>query len=358
MTGTRALAEGIFEHPEFDSHEQIIAFHDRGSGVRAIIAIHDTRLGPAMGGTRMWPYASSVEALTDVLRLSRGMTYKNAVAGIDFGGGKAVIIGDPARQKSPALLRAYARRVDSLRGLFITGEDVGMGQEDIEIIADHTAHVRGTRAGLGDPSPYTALGVVSGIRAAVAAALGRSELAGLRISIQGLGHVGMNLARRLAQAGARLIVSDLRAAAVGRAMREFQACAVEPHAAHAVECDVFAPCALGGVLNEKSIAEIRAPIVAGSANNQLATPKDGARLAARGILYAPDYVINAGGVISIALGRSAADAAAVRKHALGIGKTLAEIFRRAEESGRPTAEIADQIAEERLSAAGERRLSA
>src|SRR5690606_5229804 len=133
MTGTRALAEGIFEHPEFDSHEQIIAFHDRGSGVRAIIAIHDTRLGPAMGGTRMWPYASSVEALTDVLRLSRGMTYKNAVAGIDFGGGKAVIIGDPARQKSPALLRAYARRVDSLRGLFITGEDVGMGQEDIEI---------------------------------------------------------------------------------------------------------------------------------------------------------------------------------------------------------------------------------
>lgn len=339
----------VFDDPAFDDHEQVVFCRDAASGLRAIIAIHDTRLGPALGGCRMWDYGSPAEAVTDALRLSRGMTYKNALAGLDLGGGKAVILGDSRRDKSPALMAAFGRHVEALGGRYITAEDVGISTDDIEQAARVTAHARGTTAtGLGDPSPYTALGVYHGIKAALLHRFGSDELAGRRVVIQGLGHVGWDLAGRLAREGAHLVVADIRPDSVAAAVDRFAAQAADPEEACRIEADVFAPCALGAGLNETTIPALGAPIVAGAANNQLATEEDGRRLVERGILYAPDYAINAGGVISIALARPGGSDDAVVERVTAIGRTLAAIFARAEREKRPTGEIADAMARDRL----------
>ena len=340
-----------FDHPEFAGHEQIVFCHAREAGLRAIVAIHDTRLGPALGGCRMWPYPTAADALADVLRLSRGMTYKNALAGLDLGGGKAVLIGDRRAVGRTALLEAFGDHVERLGGRYVTAEDVGMSVADLDVIATRTRHARGTsHRGLGDPSPFTADGVVAGIRAALRHRLGSSDPAGRTIAIAGVGSVGCGVAQRLDALGATLVVADIDATAVQRVTESFGARAAAVDAIHCVEVDVFAPCALGGVLDARTIPELGAPIVAGAANNQLASPDDAERLRDRGILYAPDYAINAGGVISIALGETG-ERAVVDAKIAAIGDTLEAIFRRAEHEGRTTAEIADRMAEERIAGA-------
>ncbi len=339
----------IFGHPEFDGHEQVVFGHDAASGLNAIIAIHNTNLGPALGGCRMWPYASEAEALTDVLRLARGMTYKSALAGLAYGGGKAVILGDPRKDKSEALFLAMGRLVDSLGGRYATAEDVGISVDDVEVMARATKYVAGTRAaGAGDPSPSTAYGVFMGIRAAVAHKLGRNSLDGVRVAVQGVGHVGTHLCGFLNQAGARLTVTDIDRAAVARVADEFGAEAVAPEAITGIAGEVFAPCALGAVIDDETIERLQAPIVAGSANNQLAAPRHGVELLRRGVLYAPDYVINAGGVINISHEGPVYDKQAAVEHVGRIHDNLREIFSRAEAAGIPTSEAADRLAEERF----------
>ncbi|MEQ8349374.1 MAG: Glu/Leu/Phe/Val dehydrogenase dimerization domain-containing protein [Sneathiellaceae bacterium] len=342
----------LFEHPAHDGHEALVFACDPAAGLRAIIAIHDRSAGPACGGVRMWPFADERAALTDVLRLSRGMTFKNVMAGLPLGGGKAVIVGDSARDKTPALLRAFGRAVEGLCGRYIAAEDVGMTVADMAVIAEETAHVAGRGAaegGGGDPSPLTALGVFEGIRAALRHARGSDDLSEARVAVQGLGHVGMALCRRLHEAGAALAVADLDRNRLAEAQRAFGAMVVPPSEIHAVQADVFAPCALGAGLNARTIPHLRARIVAGSANNQLAVPEDGRRLAERGILYAPDYVINAGGIINVAAEIGGAyDPAAVERQVRAIGATLSEIF--ASAAGDDTAAVADRLAQARLDA--------
>ena len=350
----------VFSSPAFDEHEQVIFFFDRASGLKAIVALHDTTLGPAVGGCRMWPYAIEADAITDVLRLSRGMTFKAAMADLPYGGGKTVIIGDPRTDKSEALFRALGRCIDTLGGRYYTGEDVGTAPQDMDWAGEETAYVLGrTRGGgSGDPSTVTARGVWCGIREAVRHKLQQDGLAGVRVAIQGLGHVGYNLARLLVEDGARLIVADIDPARVERAADELSAKVVGVDAILGTECDVLAPCALGGVLNDDTIPRLACRIVAGAANNQLLEDRHGAALHARGILYAPDYVINAGGLINIALELEPGgyDRARALARVEGIGATLAEVFERADRTGMPTHEVADRIARERI-AAGPRRQS-
>jgi len=339
----------VFSHPELNDHEQVVYCRDAAAGLSAIIAIHNTRRGPALGGCRLWAYADEAEALTDVLRLSRGMSYKSALAGLALGGGKAVILAEPNIANREALFLAMGRFVDSLGGRYISAEDVGVSVDDVETMARVTPHVVGTRAGgAGDPSPATAYGVLMGIRAAVAERLGRDSLAGLRVAVQGLGHVGLHLCRMLHEAGAALVVSDIDAAAVARAMRQFGAETVTPDAVFDVDCEIFAPCALGAILDDATIPRLKAKIVAGSANNQLAAPRHGEVLMQRGILYAPDYVINAGGVIAVSHEGPRFDKAVVTRQVARIHDTLREIFRRSTAAGIPTSAAADRLAEERL----------
>ena len=342
----------VFSHPEFDGHERVVFHHDAASGLRAIIAVHNTRLGCGLGGCRMFPYASDADALTDVLRLSRGMTYKAALAGLPQGGGKSVILGDPRRDKTPDLIRAMGRFVDSLGGAYVVAEDSGTSVPDIRLMAEHTRHIGGLAdeasiaAGrTGDPSPATALGTFIGIQSAVRFILGHDDLAGLNVAIQGVGNVGYRLAKHLHEAGANLWVTDIHAPAVERAVAEFAAKPVAMDEIHALDVDVFAPCALGAVLNERTIPQIRARIIAGAANNQLATPADGVRVLDRGLLYAPDYVINAGGIIDIHYEGPGYDEAAVHTHLARIGSTLSTIFERSKAERRPTGVIADAMAE-------------
>lgn len=342
----------LFSHPEFDAHETVSFCFDAATGLRAIIAVHNTRLGKALGGCRMWPYATEAEALTDALRLSRGMTYKAALAGLPQGGGKSVIIGDPRRDKTPALMHAMGRAIERLNGAYVVAEDSGTSVADMRLIAEITAHVggladaRAVAAGrTGDPSPATARGVFIGIQAAVRHRLGRDDLRGLRVAVQGLGNVGSRLCRHLHDAGARLWVTDLHAPAVERCVAEFGATAVAMDAIHALDVDVFAPCALGAVLNDTTIPALRAGVVAGAANNQLARPEHDRLLLERGVLYAPDYCINAGGIIDIHYEGPAYDPAVVEAHLQRIGRTLTEIFERSQREGRPTGEIADRMAE-------------
>ncbi len=339
----------LFTHPDFDGHEEVAYFHDPESGLKAIVAVHNLSRGPALGGCRTWPYESEDEALTDVLRLSRGMTYKSALAGLDYGGGKSVIIGDSRRDKTPALFRALGRFIETLGGRYIVAEDVGIDVEDVEAMARETDHVAGIPSrGAGDPSPATAYGVYMGIRAAVQHRLGHDEICGLKVAVQGLGHVGAELCRLLARDGAGLIVSDIHEASVARVVAELGAEAVEPDAIYEAEADVFAPCALGAIINTETIARLGSPIVAGSANNQLAEPDDGRELRRRAILYAPDYVINAGGIIYLSHeGPGFQHNRAVARVA-GIHDTLLEIFRRADAERVPTSEAADRMAEERF----------
>ncbi len=344
----------VFSHPAFDAHEAVHYVHDAPSGLKAIIAVHSTALGPAAGGCRMWNYASDEAALHDVLRLSRGMSYKNAMADLPLGGGKAVILGDSANDKTPALFHAFGRAVDSLSGQYVTAEDVGISVNDMSLVAQQTRHVSGLPhagggAAGGDPSPKTARGVFHGIRAAVGARLERDDLSGLSVAVQGLGSVGYHLCRNLHEAGARLVVADIRPEVVERARQEFGAEVVDVDRILGVEADVLAPCALGGILNADSIARLKVAVVAGGANNQLLRDADGEALRERGILYAPDYVINAGGIINVAAEylKSMSDAEVDEKVA-AIGPRLAEIFEIAQREGRATNVVADEMARARI----------
>ena len=343
----------IFDMREFDGHELVVFGNDARTGLRAIIAIHSTTLGPAAGGCRMRPYATTAEAVADVLRLSRGMSYKNAMAGLALGGGKAVIMGDSRKAKTAELFEAFGRLVDSLGGRYVTAEDVGTTITDMSNVARATRYVAGLgtapgRAG-GDPGPKTALGVHLGIKAAVKFRLGRSDLKGVKVAIQGLGGVGQHLCGLLAAEGAELFVADVQAAAVQRAQEQFKAHPVAVEEVLALDVDVLSPCALGAVLNSKSIPGLRARIVAGAANNQLAQDGDGAALQAAGVLYAPDYIINAGGIISVSREyQGGASEAQVIADIQAIPARLTEIFERARRENRPTNQVADQMARERL----------
>jgi leucine dehydrogenase len=284
-------------------YEQVVFCQDKATGLKAIIAIHDTTLGPALGGCRMWNYQSEEEAITDALRLARGMTYKNAVAGLNLGGGKSVIIGDPRTGKSEALFRAFGRYVESLGGRYITAEDVGTTEADMDQIFMETKYVAGLSPAFGkggNPSPVTAYGVFRGMQAAAKVAYGEDSLRGKRVAVQGVGNVAYHLCQLLHQAGAKLFVTDIDPDRVQKAANEFDAEVVSPDKIYDVECDIFAPCALGAIIDDQTVERLKCKIVAGSANNQLKEEKHGEMLEQKGILYAPDYVINAGGVINIA----------------------------------------------------------
>lgn len=294
---------GVFEAIGSDTHEKVLYGHDPITGLKAIVAIHSTTLGPALGGTRFYPYSSEEDALADALRLAKGMTYKSAAAGLDLGGGKAVIIGDPATIRSEELLRAYGRVVDSLGGQYVTAGDVGTTIADMITIANETQWVTGlpeADGGSGDPSPATARGVVQAMQAVAEHLWDTSDLSGRTIAIQGVGKVGASLVARLADAGAKTIIADVNATAVAAMVAEHGSVAVGVDEIHAIDCDLFAPCAMGGALNETTVAQLNCQAVVGSANNQLQTEAQAAQLTARGILYAPDFVVNAGGVINIA----------------------------------------------------------
>ena len=339
-----------FDLPDFDAHEGVHFFHDRATGLKAIIAIHSTHLGPAAGGARYWHYADSESAVTDALRLSRGMSYKNAKAGLPVGGGKAVLLKEEGASKSPELLAAFGRIVESLGGRYVTAQDVGMSEADMIAIARETRHVSGLpaeRGGAGgNPGPSTAYGVFLGIKAAVKHGLGRDDVRGLHVAMQGCGSVGSGTARHLAAAGARLTLADVSTERAQALADELGAAVVDADAILATSCDVLSPCALGAILNERSIAALQTGIVAGGANNQLARPEDGDRLKARGILYAPDYVINAGGIINVVLEYlGIGDADAVRARIEQIPGRLAEIFAASEASGLSTDKVADQMAQ-------------
>jgi leucine dehydrogenase len=343
----------LFDTREFDGHELVLFGHDARTGLRAIIAIHSTTLGPAAGGCRMWPYATTAEAVADVLRLSRGMSYKNAMAGLPLGGGKAVIIGDSRKAKTAELFEAFGRMVDSLGGRYVTAEDVGTTTADMSNVARATRYVAGLGAAPGqaggDPGPKTALGVHLGIKSAVKFRLGRTDLKGIKVAIQGLGGVGQHLCGLLAAEGAELFVADVQPSLVQRAQEQFKAHPVPVEEVLALDVDVLSPCALGAVLNAKSIPRLRARIVAGAANNQLAQDADGAALQAAGILYAPDYVINAGGIISVSREyHGGATEAQVIADIQAIPARLTEIFERARRENHPTNQVADQMARERL----------
>ena len=347
---------GVFDHPEFDDHESLHFVNDAPSGLRAIIAVHSTVLGPAAGGSRRWFYANDADALTDALRLSRGMTYKNAVAELPFGGGKSVILASDTAPKSPELLTAFGRAVDSLNGQYITAEDVGMSVEDMRYVLTETKYVSGLpqsgdSAG-GDPSPWTALGVFLGIEAAVKVRLGKNSIDGLTVAVQGVGHVGAHLCRLLHEAGVKLIVADVNRDNLNAVSSAMPVTVVAPAEILYADADVLAPCALGNILTAVTIPKIKARVVAGAANNQLSTLADGARLSARDILYAPDYVINAGGIINVSheyYGGSSDDR--VRADVEKIPLRLETLFAEAKETGRPTNELADEYAR-RLIAAG------
>jgi leucine dehydrogenase len=326
----------------------------REGAYHALIAIHSTVLGPAVGGTRLWRYASTDDALRDVLRLSRGMTYKSALAGLDAGGGKSVILAAAGIDDRASLFRAHGRAVQALGGAYVTADDVGTRAGDMDTVGLETDHVVGLSARSGDPSPRTARGVFRAIEAAVRHRFG-AEPRGMRVAVQGCGGVGRHLVAELRRAGAEVRVADVDAARAAAVAAEFGAMVVAADAIHAAEAEVFAPCALGAVLNAATIPSLRATIVAGGANNQLAAEEDGLRLAERGILYVPDYVANAGGVItgvSELRGRPA-DVAAARVDA--IGDTVTRVLRRAEQDGVLPHVAADRLAEERLASAGMER---
>jgi leucine dehydrogenase len=339
----------------FHEHEQVAICHDRDSGLRAIIAVHDTTLGPGLGGIRMWTYPSDDAAMLDVLRLSEGMTYKNSLAGLPLGGGKTVVVGDPRTDKTPAKFVALGGFIERLNGSYLAAEDVGTTTDDAELVATRTQHITGlpvARGGSGDPSPMTAWGVVCGIRAALAEARGGDgSLEGVHVAVQGLGHVGADVARHLLDAGARVTVADIYADRVAP-LAELGAEEAPPDAVHAVECDVLSPCALGAGINGTTLPELRCRIIAGAANNQLADETMGDELQARGILYAPDFAINAGGVINIAEElQGPYDADRARRSVERIGDTLAAVFERARETGVSTHTAALAMARERIDAA-------
>ncbi|WP_144208546.1 Leu/Phe/Val dehydrogenase [Shewanella donghaensis] len=333
----------LFNHVSFDEHEQVVFCNDKESGLKAIIAIHNTNLGPAVGGCRMWNYDSDDEALNDVLRLSRGMTYKNALAGLTMGGGKSVILADPKTTDREALFRAFGRCIHSLGGKYFSAEDVGVSTADIMIAHEETPYMAGLEGKSGDPSPFTALGTFLGIKAAVKHQRGLDSLKGLKISVQGVGHVGYYLCKHLHEEGAELIVTDIHQASLDRVATEFGATVVAPQDIYSQDVDVYAPCALGATINDTTIPLLKATIVAGCANNQLAEVRHGETLKSMDILYAPDYVINAGGIINVSF-ESDYDAAKSTAKVEEIHATLLKIFSKADAEDRTTGSVADEMA--------------
>ena len=336
--------------PDFDAHEELHFVTDDKCGLRAIIAVHSTHLGPAAGGARFWHYADDSDALTDALRLSRGMSYKNAMAGLPLGGGKTVVLADAERHKTPELLHALGRAVDHLGGRYITAEDVGMNVADMIEVRRNTKFVAGLPAEGrhvgGDPGPHTSLGVFLGIKAAVKRALGKDSLHGLHIALQGAGSVASGVALHACADGAKLSIADVDQAKAEKLADATGGTVVSPDEILTLEADVLSPNALGAILTEQSIAALKVPVVAGGANNQLATPADGARLHARGILYAPDYVINAGGIINVCteyLGDG--DSTLVRERIEGIPLRLEQVWTESAASGRDPAAVADAMAQ-------------
>jgi leucine dehydrogenase len=354
---TRETVEpGLFHSMAEHGVEQLVFWHEPSVGYKGVIAVHDTTLGPALGGTRFWDYPDERAAVVDVLRLARGMTYKAAITGLDLGGGKSVILAD-RRTRAPAtdreaVFRAHGRAIDSLGGRYITAEDVGTSVEDMEWIRKETIHVTGLRGRSGDPSPLTAYGVYQGIKAAALYRYGSDDLEGRHVAVQGVGHVGHHLCRDLHGEGARLTVCDIDPERVERAVDEFAATPVDSDAIYSVDADILAPCALGAVLDDDTLAVLRCDIVAGGANNQLAEPRrHGLAIHRRGILYAPDYAINAGGVVSVFGELEGWTAERARAKAGEIYDTLLRIFETAERDGIPTVEAADRMAERRLAGA-------
>jgi len=340
----------VFDNSEYDGHEQVLFCRDEDAGLFAIIAIHDTTLGPAAGGCRMWPYASVDDAVTDVLRLSQAMSYKNALADLSLGGGKSVIIGDPNKDKNEKLLTSFARFVQRLGGQYYTAEDIGIGIDDVEVLAKASDYVFGL-ATTGDPSPFTACGCFEGIRAAIKHKLGRDSLEGVKVAVQGVGNVGRYVCKNLNEAGAELIVADVDAEAVAFAIENFGAKAVTPDRIYAQDVDIFSPCAMGGVLNDDTIRQLKTSIVAGVANNQLAEARHGRMLHNKGILYAPDYVINAGGMLNASgdiFGQY--DVNQVMERMKGLYDATLRIFEMARQEGRPANEVADDLARQKIAA--------
>lgn len=346
----------IFEYMAKYDYEQLVICQDRTAGLKAIIAIHDTTLGPALGGTRMWTYAAESDAILDALRLARGMTYKAAAAGLNLGGGKTVLIGDPKKDKSEALFRALGRFIDSLGGRYITAEDVGTCVEDMDIVFQETSHVTGIgvlAGSSGDPSPVTAFGAFRGLKACVKEVWGTDSVTDKTIAIQGLGHVGYNLAKHLHEEGAKLIVTDINEDSVKRVVDEMGAKAVRPEEIYSVACDVFAPAALGAIINDKTIPQFKCQAIAGPANNQLQEERHGDLLHKQGILYAPDYIINAGGLINVA---DELNGGYSRERALQkvekIYTTIEKVISISKRENIPTYKAADKLAEERIAAIG------
>ncbi|SDL63192.1 branched-chain amino acid dehydrogenase [Sediminibacillus halophilus] len=341
----------IFKYMESYDYEQLLFCQDEQSGLKAIVAIHDTTLGPALGGTRMWTYESEEAAITDALRLAKGMTYKNAAAGLNLGGGKTVIIGDPKKDKNEAMFRAFGRFIQGLNGRYITAEDVGTTVHDMDLIHEETDFVTGISpefGSSGNPSPVTAYGVYKGIKAAAKQAFGTDSLEGKTIAVQGVGNVAFNLCGHLHEEGAQLIVTDINKESVNRAVEAYGAKAVDPEDIYEVDCDIYAPCALGATINDETIPQLKAKVVAGAANNQLQDTKHGDILHEKGIVYAPDYVINAGGVINVADELIGYNQDRAMKRVETIYSNLERVFEISQRDDIPTYRAADRMAEERI----------
>lgn len=341
---------GVFQDLENYGHEQIAFFHDKESGLKAIIGVHSTVLGPSLGGCRMWKYTDEQAALRDVLRLSRGMTFKAAVAGLKLGGGKAVVMADARTEKTPAMLKAFGKAVEAMAGRYITAEDVGMSVSDIDTIRGYTKYAVGgsNEGGSGDPSVMTAFGVFQGMKASLKAANLGESLEGARVAIQGVGNVGYHLASYLSAAGAKLIISDIYPSQVEKIVQEFGAEVVAPDQIYAADCDIFAPCALGAILNSRTIPQLKCKIVAGSANNQLESDSDGFDLFSRGIVYAPDYAINSGGLINVAAELDGYNQEKVLAQVTKVYNTIATILEHSKTENIPPHQAADAMAEKRL----------
>ncbi|SDM13858.1 branched-chain amino acid dehydrogenase [Bacillus sp. OK048] len=341
----------IFKYLEQYDYEQVVFCQDKQSGLKAIIAIHDTTLGPALGGTRMWTYESEEAAIIDALRLAKGMTYKNAAAGLNLGGGKTVIIGDPRKDKSEEMFRAFGRYIQGLNGRYITAEDVGTTVADMDIIHEETNYVTGISPAFGssgNPSPVTAYGVYVGMKAAAKEAFGSDSLEGKVVAIQGVGNVAYTLCKYLHEEGAQLIVTDINKEAVQRAVEDFGARAVDPNEIYGVECDIYAPCALGATINDDTIPQLKAKVIAGSANNQLKDTRHGDVIHELGIVYAPDYVINAGGVINVADELYGYNHERAMKKVDQIYASIEKVIAISKRDGIPTYVAADRMAEERI----------
>ncbi len=349
----------IFETIARSGHEQVVFCQNQDAGLKAIIAIHNSVLGPALGGLRMWPYASEAEALDDVLRLSRGMTYKAAVAGLNLGGGKAVIIGDPKKDKSEALFRAFGRFVNSLGGRYMTAEDVGIDVNDMEFVLKETDFVTGVHqvhGGSGDPSPFTAYGTLQGLLASLKHQFGHEEVSEHTFAVQGVGHVGMEFVKLLREQGAKVYVTDISSELVERAVDQYGAVAVGLDEIYDTDADVYSPCALGGTVNEQTLPRLKCKIICGAANNQLASDEMGDAVQKRGILYAPDYAVNAGGLMNVSLEIDGYNRERAMRMMRTIYHNLVRIFEISKTEGIPTYKAADRLAEDRIEAIGKIKL--